>query len=273
MDSSSNKKLRSGIAAGLSAAAASAMTGEAHAALPPKVAGETRVVLILGDYWHSSVWQEIQIRSIYEKNKDWKVLSARFNRFVTPELINDADLLIVSRSSAKERMDWTTEGVVESVQGGGILWTDENVKAVLDGVRNRGMGLMALHCASYARNREIFDLVDVEPVMHNQMQPLWVHDANQEHPITRGIGKFFISLDEQFAAIIKSAYTTSLFQTTAIHDKRQAVGGWCRESGKGRIVGLLPGHTQVPYGVPEYREILWRSAYWAMKRDIPPYGG
>ena len=235
--------------------------------------GETKVVVVMGDYWHNAVWQEVQIRGLLSNQKDWRILCARYNRFVTPELIADADLLIVSRSSAKERIDWTQEGLVDSIQEGGILWTNDNVDAVVDGVRNRGMGFLALHCASYARSRTISDMVGVETIMHNQIQPLWVHDCNQEHPITNGIGKFFINIDEQFAAVIKSQYTTTLFQTTAMHDKRQVAGGWCLESGKGRIVGLLPGHLAFPYGVPEYRKILWRAVHWAMGRDIPVYDG
>ncbi|MBT4485300.1 MAG: hypothetical protein HOC71_16660, partial [Candidatus Latescibacteria bacterium] len=135
----------------------------------------------------------------------------------------------------------------------------------------RGMGFLALHCTLYSRNRDILDLMGIEPIMHNQIQPIWVRDLNQEHPITKGIGKFFINLDEQFAVIIKSHYSTTLFETTAVHDKRAAIGGWCLENGKGRVVGLLPGHTKDPYLVHEYREILWRSAHWAMNREIQPY--
>ena len=143
----------------------------------------------------------------------------------------------------------------------------------MDNITNRGMGYLALHCAAYARSRDIFNLLGVEPVMHNQVQPLWVYDANREHPITRGIGRFMIDLDEQFAAVITDTKATTLFKTTAIHDKRDAVGGWCIERGRGRVVGLLPGHTPSPYEVPQYREIVRRSAFWALKRDISPYKG
>ena len=105
------------------------------------------------------------------------------------------------------------------------------------------------------------------------MQPLWVRDLNGEHPVTRGIGNFLIPIDEQFAVVVKSHSTTTLFETTAMHDKRQAVGGWCLERGAGRIVGMLPGHDKAAYRVPQYRDILWRAAHWAMKRDIPPFPG
>ena len=159
------------------------------------------------------------------------------------------------------------------MEKGSPLWIDENVKAIIDNVRSRGMGFMALHCTIACNNRNITDLLDIEPIMHNEIQPVWVGELNSQHPITKGIGKFFINLDEQFAAVIKSQSTITLFKTTAIHDKRIAVGGWCLESGNGRVVGLLPGHTEWPYRVREYQDILWRSAHWAMKRDIPPYPG
>ena len=269
----SNRK-RNVLSGGLSALAASQIvTSNAHAALKPKAPGETKIVAVVGDYWHNAVSQEVQIRRIFSHNKDWRIVFVRSNRFFTPELLSDADLLINSRSSALEHLDWSPDGLVDAAQKGVILWTDENVKAVINNIRNRGMGFLALHCTIHARNRTISDLLGIEPIMHNQTQPLWVSDLNQEHPITKGIGKFFINLDEQFAVIIKSQYTTSLFKTTAIHDKREAIGGWCLESGKGRIVGLLPGHTPDPYGVAEYRDIVWRSAHWAMKREIPKYPG
>ena len=220
---------------------------------------------------HNGVAQETCIRSIFSSKKDWKIIFTRASKLFTPELISDADLLITARTSIPDPIDLTTDCLADSIQQGEIFWTDENVKAIIDNVRNRGMGFMALHCTLYSRNRDIQNLMGIEPIMHNQVQPVWVRDLNREHPITKGIGKFFINLDEQFAVIIKSQYTTTLFETTAIHDKRNAIGGWCLEDGKGRVVGLLPGHTKDPYLVPEYQEILWRSAYWAMKRDIPSY--
>ena len=62
-----------------------------------------------------------------------------------------------------------------------------------------------------------------------------------------------------------------LFKTKALHDKRETVAGWAIKRGKGRIIGLLPGHYQWNYRVPEYQDIFWRAAHWAMQRDIPPY--
>ena len=97
-----------------------------------------------------------------------------------------------------------------------------------------------------------------------------LREFNQSHPITSGMKPFFFNLDEQFDSQIKNpSTTTQLFRSLAIHDKRNALGGWCLERGNGRVVGLLPGHYQWTYRVPQYQEIFWRAAHWAMKRDIP----
>ncbi len=116
------------------------------------------------------------------------------------------------------------------------------------------------------------DFLDIEAVLHQEIQPVIYKDLRQDHPITQGIEPFFVNLEEQFGVKIKTpSKTTILFRSLAVHDKRDSIAGWCLERGKGRIVGLLPGHLEWPYRVPEYREIFWRSAFWAMGRDIEPY--
>jgi len=224
-----------------------------------------------GDRGHNALPLEYHIRTMFSSKQDWRILFVQANRFFTPELIADADLLITSRHSRADDIDWRPEGIVDTMETGAQLWTDENVAAIIDNVRNRGMGFMALHNTIFCGNKAIVDLLGIEPVMHMQIQPLWVRALDQRHPVTAGIGDFMINLDEQFAVVVKSQYTTSLFETTAMHDKRNAVGGWCLESGKGRIVGLLPGHLRWAYRTPQYRDILWRAAHWAMKREVPPF--
>ena len=222
--------------AGLASMAAAA-TGipEAHAAIKPKQPGETKVVAVMGDYWHNAITQEYHIREIFSSKKDWRIIFVRGAQYFTPELISDADLLITARYLGNDLMGYSEKGLVDTLEEGVPIWTEENVKAIIDNVRNRGMGFMPLHCTIWCGNKDITDLMGVEPILHKEIQPIWVYDLNQEHPITKGIGKFYINLDEQFAAVIKSEYTTSLFQTQAMHDKNTAVGGWCREDGKGRV--------------------------------------
>jgi len=210
------RALKTGIT---SFATAAFVTPEAGAAINPKAPGETKIVAFMGgDYGHNSIPLEMHIREIFSPKHDWRIIFVRASRFFTPELLSDADLLIISRHSRPDDIGWRTDGLVDTMKKGEHLWTDENVKAIIDNVRNRGMGFIALHNTVTSRNRDILNLLNIEPIMHNEIQPVWVHELNQNHPITKGIGKFYINLDEQFAAIIKSHSTTTLFETTAIHD-------------------------------------------------------
>ena len=246
----------------------------ASAAIRPIASGETKVVTIFGtDDSHNGIGYEIHIRKIFESKKDWRLISVRANRLFTPELISDADLLITCQMKGNDPIDYFTAdgGVADTIVKGAPLWTDVNVKAIIDNVRNRGMGFIALHNTILAGNRLFMDFLDVREIMHNELEPLWITRINKSHPIMNGVGKFLIDNDEQFAVIIKSKSTATLFETTAIHEKRQVISGWALDSGKGRIVGLLPGHTIDAYQAPEYQNIIWRSAHWAMKRDIPQY--
>lgn len=247
---------------------------ETTSLIRPKALGETKIVAVFArDINHNGIAQEHYVRNIFKsKPSTWRMIFVRVNRYFTPELISDADLVIVHHGRSGDTFDIENEPIAEKIEAGARIWTDENAQAVVDNVINRGMGFIALHNTLYSMNPKIEELLGVAKVYHEEIQPLWTHYLNQEHPITKGIGKFFINLDEQFGAVIKSRSTTTLLETTAMHDKRRVCSGWCLERGKGRVVGLLPGHYIWAYrGVPGYQEIFWRATHWAMKQDIPPY--
>ncbi|MBN1290239.1 MAG: ThuA domain-containing protein [Candidatus Latescibacteria bacterium] len=272
MSSDNKTSRRTALKAGLVSLAGAAAVPKVEAAVRPKKPGETKIVAVMGDYWHPAVSQEQHVREIFSSKKDWKIYFVLASRHLTPELISDADLFISARYGGRDSIGWTDEPVVVDRPQGDIIWTDEQTEAVFDNVRNRGMGWMAVHCTLFSGRKDIEDFIGIEPILHQEIQPCIIRDLNQEHPVTSGIKSFFFNLDEQFDAQIKNPDTTTLlFRSLAVHDKRDAIGGWCLERGKGRVIGLLPGHYQWTYRVPEYQEIFWRAAHWAMNREIPPY--
>ncbi len=266
---SRRKVLKTGLA---SLASTAVIIPKANAAVKPKAEGETKVVAVMGDYWHPAASQERHVRQIFSSKKNWKIYFVLASRYLTPELLSDADLFISARYGGRDDPSWSPEPVVETRFSGDNIWTDEQVEAIFYNVKNRGMAWMAVHCTLFSGRKDIEDFIGIEPILHQEIQPVIVQELNQEHPITKGIDKFFFNLDEQFDAQIKNpSSTTVLFRTLAVHDKRNALGGWCLERGKGRIVGLLPGHYQWTYREPQYQEIFWRAAHWAMRRDIKPF--
>jgi len=265
---------RNALKAGLATAAAAVGAPESHAAAAAKAPGETKVVAIMGhDAMHNGVAYEVYIRRIFRSNKDWRLWFCRSNKYFTPELISDADLLMTSLFGGPYTDQ--IEGLADRIeQPRKALWSDEMVEAVVDNVRNRGMGWMPVHNAIWFGRTELEELSGTRPVLHQEIQPLILRQFNQEHPITRGIDDFIVNIDEQFSVELTAPSKTSiLFKTLAVHDKNEGIGGWCIEQGKGRVVGLLPGHEHWCYRIPEYQDIFWRAAHWALNRDIPPFPG
>lgn len=262
--------LKTGIA---SLATAAVSAPQAHGAIRPKAPGETKVVAIMGhDAMHNGVAYEVYIRSILSSKKNWRVIFCRSNKYFTPELISDADVLM-TKLFGGPYVD-QIEGIAEKREPGKPLWNDELVEAVVDNVTKRGMGWMALHNSIWFGRTEFEKLTGTRPILHQEIQPLILKDFNQNHPITRGMDDFLINIDEQFnVEITDPSDTTILFRTLAVHDKNYAVGGWCVERGNGRVVGLLPGHEHWCYRTREYQEIFWRAVHWVMNRDIPPFPG
>ena len=135
------------------------------------------------------------------------------------------------------------------------------------------MGLLAIHCTIWNPNSKKFlRLLGAEKsIMHTKIQPAHIHNLNQNHPITKGIKPFDTGDDEIFNAELIPGQYELLFNTSGEEEKIDAYGGWCREEGKGRVVALLPGHTTGPWGRKSFKEIMWRSAHWALKKDIHPH--
>jgi type 1 glutamine amidotransferase len=257
-------------AAGVALAAVS----EARAAVQPKKPGETKVVALFGTTdRYNGIGHEIHIRAIFESKKDWRLVFVRANKLFTPDLIGDADLFIVCRDGGADPIDLFTDtgGIADRIVPGGTLWTDANITAIMENVLSRGMGLIAMHSTVLCENHKFLTFLDVAGIGPHNLEPMWYTRMNKTHPITQVVGKFSVMNDEQTVVLIKTSTTDTLFESTAVHEKRQGISGWALKRGAGNIVGLLPGSTIHAYQTPEYQTIIWRAAHWAMNRPIPPY--
>ncbi len=196
---------------------------------------------------------------------------AQSSQFVTPESLALADLFVVARYAGPDSLGFAPDRYVEERPGGAPWMTDEQQDALVDNVNNRGMGLISVHCSIWNPERaKWLELIGAEkPYMHTKVQPTLLHQLNQNHPITAGIEEFNFGDDEIFSADLIPGKSEVLFNLKGEEQPIDKPGGWCRETGKGRVVALLPGHIPSPYMKAGYKEIMWRSAHWAMKKDIP----
>jgi len=262
---------RGALKAGLvSAALAAVPASKARAAIKPKAAGETKVVYLGGDQLHNGLGQRQSLRGIYGPT-GWRFMATEDARYVTPEFIRDADLLIITRWGGPIE-GWSSEPIIEGGVSGDGYMSDELEAAIIDNVTNRGMGFMALHCTIWTPDKKKFtDMMGIKPMMHGPVQTVHLHNFNQKHPISQGIGDFDLPLDENFGVELINPNAVPLYESTGLQDKRHDIAGWCLEQGKGRIVGLAAGHTYTSWRDPTYQKLYWRGAHWAMKRDIPSF--
>jgi len=264
---------RTVLKASLAAAAATVVpTVGVEAAPRHKAPGDTKIVVMLGhDGMHNDVSYEMAIRSIFASKKDWRIWAARTNKVISPELIADADLIITQRFG--DPYEWNPEGLADGVGTERYtLYNDTMAPAMIANVRDRGMGWLAVHNTIWNGRKDLEDFIGVDAELHQEVQPVIYKQFNQEHPVTKGIEPFCVNLDEQFGVKIKNpGETTILFRSLAVHDRRDSVGGWCLQRGKGRVIGLLPGHLEWCYRVEAYCEVFWRAAFWAMRREIEPF--
>jgi len=202
---------------------------------------------------------------------------AQESKFVTPEVLKNADLYVLTRYATDTQttdlcLGWSPDKIIKERPLPEPFMTEEQEDTIIENVR-RGMGLLAIHCTIWNPNSKKFlRLLGAEkPIMHTKIQPAHIHNLNQNNPITKGIKPFDTGDDEIFNAELIPGQYELLFNTSGEEEKINAYGGWCREEGKGRVVTLLPGHTTGQWGRKSFKEIMWRSAHWALKKDIPPH--
>jgi type 1 glutamine amidotransferase len=238
----------------------------------PKAPGETKVVYLGGDQLHNGLGQRQSLRGIFEP-AGWRFMATTDARYLTPEFIGDADLLIITRWGGPIE-GWSEDPIVEEAPSGDGYMSAELEAAIVDNVTQRGMGFMALHCTIWTPDHHGFlQMMGIEPIMHGPIQTVHMHDFNQEHPISQGIEDFDMAHDENFGVVLKDAKAVPLYETTGQEDQRHDLAGWCIEQGQGRVVGLGAGHTHTAWRHKTYQQLYWRGAHWAMKKEIPPFPG
>ena len=271
MSDQKNISRRRIIQAGTAAIAASALPiSGAMAEIKPKAPGETKVVYLGGDQLHNGMGQRQEIRSVLS-GTGWRLLFTQDARFVTPELLSDTDLLIITRWGGAIE-GWSPDGIQEGAMENDGYMSAELEEAIVSNVRDRGMGFMSLHCTCWSPDFHKFnEMMGIKGIMHGPVQDVLMRDFNQDHPISAGIEDFTMPLDENFGVELVSPKAVALYETTGQKDNREDIAGWVHEYGKGRVVGLVAGHTYTAWRHGTYRQMYWSAAHWAMGRDIPAF--
>ena len=258
--------------------AAAAMTGSValnavQAFAAPKKPGEVRALFLVGDYWHPGMMQETHWRRVLGTT-GWRLMFAQSSQFVTPEVLSQTDLFIFCRYSGPDSVGWSPLGIVEERPKAAPWMTSEQEDAIVENVTKRGMGIIPVHCSIWnPDNKKFMELIGVEkPIMHGPIRAMTsFYEMNPNHPITAGVEPFS-EVDEIFGADMLNVKYEPLMRAKETNPDMDRLALWTREVGNGRVVMLNCCSTQEVCWKKSMKEIMWRSAYWAMKKDIPPSG-
>jgi type 1 glutamine amidotransferase len=145
------------------------------------------------------------------------------------------------------------------------LWMSEAVENGLERFVDEGGGLLVFHSgmASYPQNGPYSKLAGGSFQFYPVEHPKFRFFSTQAHPITEGIEPFELT-DEQYF-VRRELSTTELGRVES-----PMFGGssalWCQVRGKGRVVGLTPGHTPESLNHPMLLRLAGQSLEWAVGR-------
>lgn len=151
-------------------------------------------------------------------------------------------------------------------------FSDEVAKRIQDHVL-RGMGLIALHSAHFAKIMSL--------LMGTSMTLRWKHGDRERlfvtaphHPIAQGVPAHFdIPIEEMYGEYFDIPKPDDVVFTGWFAGGEVFRSGCTFQRGLGRIFYFQPGHEEYPiYHMPEIQRIITNAVYWCseVKRQIRP---
>jgi len=231
-------------------------------------------VFIGGNYYHNGTPYEWHIRQVFEPT-GWQMYCAQANKFITPEVLDTTDLLMLVKEEGNDTLGFSASGLVAKRDDPTRLFMPEVEDAIVRNVTERGMGLLCLHSSTrHPSSKKYLELIGIDgPIDHGNPDNIKVSYINPDHPITQGIPAFSLGSDQPRHVKMDESKVTVLVKMTAAQNNAEAIFGWCVERGKGRVATWLAGHEYQVWANQNYQNILWRAAHWALKRDIPQRQG
>lgn len=175
-------------------------------------------------------------------------------------------------------------------KGGKNPLEDPKIKAKVDALMDRGVGLVALHQAFTVANGNAVPFDEWLgghriAVKDYTMETAPLTVATPAHPVARGLSSFAY-LDEFYPSIEFGAGAKNTpILTAKVHTQyrgrdavfeepsQQRVAAWAHErSGGGRSFGYSGGHFLESFDKPEVRKLVLNAIMWAAGEEVPQAG-
>jgi uncharacterized protein len=159
--------------------------------------------------------------------------------------------------------------VIQYTGGRKVSCTPEQLAGITRFVE-RGGAYVPLHYTSANGNPDFLALVGADFKGHPPFGPFTVRVADQDHPITQGLGPIEIE-DECYRSEFPDRGSLRVLMTSHHPDPEAKLDGepsaWTKEIGRGRLFYSALGHDHRVWPHPGLRELVRRGIRWAARLE------
>ncbi len=233
-----------------------------HGRVPTATDPHPHALVLIGDQPHEPGHIEEGLRPVFEATG------------VVPHFTVDVNALSAKNLAAVRLLVILRDGLQRPDRDGrtNYVWmTVEQQEAVVAFVEQGG-GFLNLHNAMglYPPGGRYLELIGGRYIGHGPLERFRVEVVDPDHPVTRGVGAFFVA-DEQHTPPYDEGRVRLLLRNRSDDGKVVAAAGWVREPGRGRLCHLANGHTREALLHPMYQRLLRNAIRWCLRiEDADP---
>lgn len=216
-----------------------------------------KVLFICDDIWHPADVVERGLSTMDHEDIEFDLMKTAKD-MLTPKLIAEYPVIICNKGNAINAANskpWFEPGVTECMP--------EDFSAY---VKNGG-GFLAMHVGLVPNPKDVpayTELVGAYFLDHPPREVVSSEIIDPDHPIAQGVQNF-AERDEHYQ-IALTAQDAKVFMLSKSPSGGIFAGGYSREYGKGRVVGLTPGHTLSIWSNPNFQKLFKNSIRWCAKQ-------
>jgi type 1 glutamine amidotransferase len=149
--------------------------------------------------------------------------------------------------------------------GGRLFWINAERTQRLQGFVNAGGGLLFIHCGMVLGSADPLyrKLTGGIFLRHPEQCPVTYAPIRNSHPIVEGVEPFTVPDEHYYCELLVEDIHPFMISGSA--GNPASLAGWCRESGAGRCVTLIPGHTREAAENPNMTRLIRNAVKWAAR--------
>lgn len=221
---------------------------------PGKAEQATKILYITSVGWFHDYQQQIKTISNninQYMNADIDVIVGDIERLKTTDFSNGYDLLIYNFCHAAQR-------------------DDALVQSLISPVTERGVPLIALHCAmhSFQFDSQWADFLGLHTLRHEKQRDITVEKVG-EHALTKAFpDSWDLASDELYITLSKNENAIALLQSYGVETKQNHTQAWLYKPGQGKIIGTTLGHNESTLKNANFQRFLANSIQYLLGLEL-----